>query len=63
MAIFQGVQKLLLPQGPAAVQGQQGQCLQGSTALVLVLWEGTGTDAVLVTNLAWQLDFPQSRIS
>ncbi len=35
----------------------------GCTVLALASSDGTGTDAVLVTKTAWQLDFPQSKIS
>jgi hypothetical protein len=41
----------LQQQGPVAVQRWHGQHWQGSTSLALVSLEGTGKDAVLVTNL------------
>jgi hypothetical protein len=56
-AVFRGLQMLLPLQGPAAVQGCQGQLRQGPRGVdgvgvgVVGGPEGTGTDAVLVTNL------------
>ncbi len=52
-ADFRGAQARmrLQQQGPVAVHRRQGQHWQGSTSLALVSLEGTGKDAVLVTNL------------